>query len=280
MYVLRGQRLAQMSVAIGATGVALMKDGDATVVNDRLGLGSVVAFRGDTLRVQFTQQKALVTLGMGQFVALFGIEGAPLNEELLEAVRLFQDGDAGALRAIVEPALVGIEVPVAQDKPVAMTRASKPTETLEGIRLPPCAINGFYIPEVGELLELKDGSKIKVVRRGSTHRQFVATKPRGKKEFEVDASQVVIPDGVVDVGQLMEIRGRIGHQRPFTLFNVKVKGSDRSYRVRVNRSKLKKADPYYLNADVTDMTVEQKALVMVAVGLLSPDGVWNEYVEA
>ncbi len=277
MYVLRGQRLAQMSAVIGATGVALMKDGDATVVNDRLGLGSVVAFRGDTLRVQFTQIKPVVTLGMGQFVALFGIEGAPLNEELLEAVR---DGDAGALRAIVEPALVGIEVPVAQDKPVAMTRASRPTETLEGIRLPPCAINGFYIPEVGELLELKDGSKIKVVRRGSTHRQFVATKPRGKKEFEVDASQVVIPDGVVDVGQLMEIRGRIGHQRSFTLFNVKVKGSDRSYRVRVNRSKLEKADPYYLNADVTDMTVEQKALVMVAVGLLSPDGVWNEYVEA
>ena len=130
----------------------------------------------------------------------------------------------------------------------------------------------------GKLLELKDGSKIKVVRRARPIDR-VATKPR-EEGVRVDASQVVIPDGVVDVGQLMEIRGRIGHQRSFTLFNVKVKGSDRSYRVRVNRSKLKKADPYYLNADVTDMTVEQKALVMVAVGLLSPDGVWNEYVEA
>ena len=284
MYLLRGGRLVQAEAAVGATGVALMAKDGAMGLNERLGLGKVESFKGSAMTLQFDGMKPRVMLYERQFVALFGVEGAPLTTSLIGAVELYQSSsesrDMSGFRELVVPALAELPV-IAQTSAVqAVIQApAREVETLKGVKIPRCIVNGCYVPQEGELLELQDGSKIKVVRRGNTVKEFVAVKPRGRKEFVVEATTVNVPAGIPDIGKYLEIKGRIGAQRPFTLFNVRVRrgGGKSPANVRVNVSKLQGADPYYVSADVQDLTAAQKALIMVAVGLLGPDGTWHEH---
>jgi hypothetical protein len=203
-----------------------------------------------------------------------------LNESYITAMKAYEAGDVDTLAAYLSPLLPLFDT-VLPRRAVRERQAVVYTPTAhQTIEVSNCIIDGCFVPTPGTVITDVKGGKWQVISLNDTYHNFKIAGDDGK--FLDQCTALVrywkVPETAINYDNMIK---RLTDATPaqiekgITIYNGYYVVNGVSSPFRVNRSKYKddKHDPYWIWSS-SDIPAQDKAAILVRVGLRSPGGKW------